>query len=1434
MFSKISPNISREQNLTALDLRNNQNGAINNEAEHRTQGIVFKRKKKRKQKKNVTSISLQENNTQIDLSSTSIEEDKRAGNTIDINILKNLLNENGEASGRREDRETFNFLQQDELGNKQIDINHLVAEVHILQFNNKKDNDTVSVSSKTADLLSTAKHNVNKTNISTLQSSSTENIPENPPSVRKKKRASNFWQKNCKQIDLNTENLKDKEQTILQFNNCNNVSSKAANSLNTNTVKCRKSREDTNNKSVSGLQNPKLIFSNIDYEFHEANHAIIETFALNIYFSLCADDRETYCLVCDKILQIQNNFRENLCGHIQSKKHIKLLSQMIEDDKECLKAGRLFSKLGLAREYMRSKNGIVECLLCNSKSFSSEVQNDDVSLHDHILSSKHQNFKLSWTSSVKNILRDVHNKFRSVYNVRKYCCEFCNYESTSEIYFAKHLRVPHHTTRLVAVPDYVEKFKFYYCAACLLLWFGNSDMFDRHSEKTEHIRRLTYGSDLDHLPEQVIQLLIMANQNAEVLLMQSNSICYNKTIINYILRDLITELQKYIPNIKAHPFGSRISDLGFADSDIDIFLDCGNMYEGRNSSYNHCQNLITHIVYYLSLNKTIWMVQEMILRSRTPIIKVQHNPSGFICDISVTNGLAVENTKIIKCFNHTFPLCRKMILFLKHWMHNSGLLGSHVITSYALTWCVIFYLQTLLIFPSISQLIKLRNSSWRISGWEVGVSYNFPVKKINHTFEELLLGFFKFYADFKYKSHVICPLLGQPIEKNAFTNLSSLPQDMAPYVAYMHDAYTKEKPQAFFLSPLCVQDPFDLSHNLTKAVNNQIKNQLITRPVKRNGDKLQTGQKKTNALDRYNRMYQKRFLDFEKIMFTCSLRKKNDIECNLQLYAVEYRNMRCLACNVTHLYNIDTLYEHIHCEQHIMQTQLKESSEKQKLKLLRELIKIEFRKCYACNQNGKLMHDTSKIEEHMHYPLHKQNRNKVLQKAMCVLQDFDTVLWYSIQYFACVECKRRFRMKIKFMEHLDKSHNELLRTKDNTKFDFCLLCATLWYNKGGDSVYKLHCKKRTHRYLTRSNDFVIRPLPQSLQELLKNINETVVNLLKLSDDTLKDSRTTQLVDALKHTFEDQSFYVEVYMFGSRVTGLALPNSDIDIYLDFSKIECTSVNYINIYRKETALILQKRSKQIQKYLQIDGENWEIELILDESRTPLIKVKHRLTRLQCDISYTNGLSVENSKLIKSFNTAYPNCRKLILFLKNWILLGNLTGSDGITSYSLSWLVIFYLQVEYKIPTIAALIKSHNHSKIVCGWETGVDVPTKNVLELLNAPICTLLLGFFEYYERFNYMDNVICPLLGKTCHKEIFTEDPSSLPDTMKLYIMQLQTTKPQYFRIDSPMCVQDPLDLSHNLTKAVSILTLKHFKQYCKESASMLYNINGQVCRKKDT
>jgi len=136
---------------------------------------------------------------------------------------------------------------------------------------------------------------------------------------------------------------------------------------------------------------------------------------------------------------------------------------------------------------------------------------------------------------------------------------------------------------------------------------------------------------------------------------------------------------------------------------------------------------------------------------------------------------------------------------------------------------------------------------------------------------------------------------------------------------------------------------------------------------------------------------------------------------------------------------------------------------------------------------------------------------------------------------------------------------------------------------------------------------------------------------------------------------------------------------------------------------------------------------------------------------------------------------------------------------------------------------------YSCCILGWETGVgdtvpfDIPKQSIRDLL--------LGFFEYYGNFNYKYFVVCPLLGETWEKRGFTEI-SNLPSSMAPYVTQLRNKKPEYFRIDSPMCVQDPFDLSHNLTKAVSTLTLKRFKYYCNESISVLQNVVATSSKKK--
>ena len=63
--------------------------------------------------------------------------------------------------------------------------------------------------------------------------------------------------------------------------------------------------------------------------------------------------------------------------------------------------------------------------------------------------------------------------------------------------------------------------------------------------------------------------------------------------------------------------------------------------------------------------------------------------------------------------------------------------------------------------------------------------------------------------------------------------------------------------------------------------------------------------------------------------------------------------------------------------------------------------------------------------------------------------------------------------------------------------------------------------------------------------------------------------------------------------------------------------------------------------------------------------------------------------------------------------------------------------------------------------------------------------------------------------------------NDLPDEMKIYKSRLETEELELFRYDSPMCIQDPVDLSQNITKAVNKIELGQFRKFCAESYKMI-------------
>lgn len=123
---------------------------------------------------------------------------------------------------------------------------------------------------------------------------------------------------------------------------------------------------------------------------------------------------------------------------------------------------------------------------------------------------------------------------------------------------------------------------------------------------------------------------------------------------------------------------------------------------------------------------------------------------------------------------------------------------------------------------------------------------------------------------------------------------------------------------------------------------------------------------------------------------------------------------------------------------------------------------------------------------------------------------------------------------------------------------------------------------------------------------------------------------------------------------------------------------------------------------------------------------------------------------------------------------------------------------------------------------GWECGFESQfTVEPSALCKTSCLKYLYGFFTFYANFDYKTSVACPFLGKVIKKRTFAYS-DQLPEEMNLYKLSLRNLNTaEAFRIDSPMCIQDPIDLSQNITKAVKKLKLQCFVKYCAESAEKI-------------
>ena len=217
-------------------------------------------------------------------------------------------------------------------------------------------------------------------------------------------------------------------------------------------------------------------------------------------------------------------------------------------------------------------------------------------------------------------------------------------------------------------------------------------------------------------------------------------------------------------------------------------------------------------------------------------------------------------------------------------------------------------------------------------------------------------------------------------------------------------------------------------------------------------------------------------------------------------------------------------------------------------------------------------------------------------------------------------------------------------------------------------------------------------------------------MLKLHYEILDFYKFIQLTDTeiklRNKTFNEIKDIIELNfpnykcsLYGSFITGLSLPNSDIDILITRKDEEKEKIN------------LQKNLLDIYTILKQKNIFTDLEMI--NAKVPIITGLYISTKIHVDISLFKKNGVDAAEIINKIIAIYPEIRPLMLLIKYVIRQRNLNQiyTGGISSFIIFTLLYYYIADSRKI--IESEISNNNGEK-------------ERLLTLGH-----LLVGFFNFY-------------------------------------------------------------------------------------------------------
>lgn len=310
--------------------------------------------------------------------------------------------------------------------------------------------------------------------------------------------------------------------------------------------------------------------------------------------------------------------------------------------------------------------------------------------------------------------------------------------------------------------------------------------------------------------------------------------CMQSTMIKEkVLHDLSIELYSvFSPSSKLHVFGSRASGQASPDSDFDIYCDVMGQDYFRGVPYEKQKNYVSKLGARLRKNSGTFSKILSLTRTRVPIVKLFHKPTGMNCDISFKDGTSVENTALLKVYLDMDTRVRWVLTAVKLWANYNQVTGSHYFTSHGLTWLVLFYLMDVKLIPPVIEL-QMNCQPKIINDWNV--AFKKPIRReseMQASSLELFKGFFSWIVDTDLTAVCLCTITGEAIPKTSFQNINWMKRYrngvFRTYAERLDIGKAKRRFQISSYdtiemngrSGLCVQDPFEFCKNVVKYVTN--------------------------------------------------------------------------------------------------------------------------------------------------------------------------------------------------------------------------------------------------------------------------------------------------------------------------------------------------------------------------------------------------------------------------------------------------------------------------------------------------------------------------------------------------------------------------------------------------------------------------------------